>query len=193
MNYLKWFEEKLSKIKNFLLAVLLTLFHTLLKYLKWFDEKISKAENFLLVVLLTLMVGLAFLLVILRQFFNTGITGGEEFLRHLVLLVAFLGAAQAVRVNKHIKIDVLAKLLSVKFKNIAAIFINLFALVVTFLLAKAAWIFLLSEIEFGGASDIFGIKPWVFEIIIPLGFFLISYRFFLHFIDALVLAFRREK
>ena len=162
-----------------------------MKFLHWLDKKISTTENFLLAILLAAMVLLSFLLVVLRNVFHTGISGADEFLRHLVLLVAFFGAAQAASLQKHINIDVLSKLLKDSHKNIVAIIINVFSLIISFFLALGAWEFVMIEREIGGIP-LFGIQSWVYQVIIPLGFFLIGYRFLLHFLDALIKGVRRK-
>jgi len=186
MKFLHWLDKKLS-----LNMCLVAFLHNGMKFLHWLDKKLSTAENFMLAILLTAMVSLAFLLVVLRNIFHTGIYGADEFLRHLVLLVAFFGAAQAASLQKHINIDIFSKLLKDFYKNIAAIIINAFSLVITFFLALAAWEFVMIEREIGGIA-IFGIRTWMYQIIIPLGFLLIGYRFLLHFLDALIKAVRRK-
>lgn len=162
-----------------------------MKFLHWLDKKFSTIENYVLVILLVAMVFLAFLEVILRNIFHTAIPDSDRFLQHLVLLIAFFGAAQAAHQKKHINIDALSKLMNDSVKTIASIFINAFSLVVIFFLARASWSFVMGEREFGGI-EIFGIQPWVYELVIPVGFFLIGYRFFLHFLDALIKSVRRK-
>ncbi len=164
----------------------------MLKILHWIDEKLSVFENIILVTLLLTMVMLAFTLVILRNIFDTGISGADEFLRHLVLLVAFLGASQAARLEKHINVDVLTKLFKDIAKHYVRIVVNGVSLTITALLARAAWEFVMIERSFG-SPEIFGIVTWVFQLVIPIGFFLIGYRFLLHFLDELVLLIKGGK
>jgi len=162
-----------------------------MKFLFWIDRRLSTIENALLIILLAAMVSLGFLQVLLRNFFNTGIQGADEFLRHLVLVVAFFGASQAARSEKHIKIDILSRHLNKFRNNIVAVIINLFSMAVTLFLAVVAWKFIMIE-RGSGETAVFGIKIWVYQIIIPLGFTLIGFRFFLHFLDMLVKTVRRS-
>ena len=143
---------------------------------------LSKAETLLIVLLLGSMTALAFLQVILRNIFSTGILWADPFLRHLVLWVGFLGASQATRQEKHINLDILTRYTSPKMMNAFRIFTNLFAGSITALLARAGWVFLESEIE--SAETIFtigrtNIPAWWVQLIIPIGFGLMAFRFFM--------------
>ena len=162
-----------------------------MKLLRWIDERLSILENWMLVLLLATMTVLAFILVLLRNMFHSGIQGADEFLRHLVLLVAFFGAAQGARLQKHITIDVLARLFSDAKKQIISIIVNIFTVFVAVWLSNAAVIYVISKKEAGTAS-IFGIKIWFFQLIIPVGFFLIAFHFFMHIIEAIQTLRRRK-
>ncbi|MCP4723712.1 MAG: TRAP transporter small permease [bacterium] len=155
-----------------------------MKILRWIDNILSTAEKFLLVLFLSLMILLASFQVVLRNFFDWGIFWIDSFLRHLVLFVGFIGGAQATRIGKHINVDILARLLKESKKLKVAVVVNLFAMVVTAILAVKAWEFVTIEKEFGDVLS-FGIQTWIVQIIIPLGFILIGFRFFYHFCDSI--------
>lgn len=128
------------------------------------------------------MILLAFLQVILRNFFSTSIFWGDIFLRHLVLWIGFIGASLATKEGKHINIDVLSKLLTPKAKRISQIIVNLFASVICFFLMRAAITFIIMEREGGGIifSDI---PIWVAQIIIVIGFCIMMLRFFIRALE----------
>jgi TRAP-type C4-dicarboxylate transport system permease small subunit len=64
-----------------------------------------------------------------------------------------------------------------KTRQISKMVTDLFAVVVTFFLAQAAWKFVAEERSFN--SIVFASIPaWYFEIIIPIGFALMAMRFF---------------
>ena len=65
-------------------------------------------EDGLLVLIVATLVGIAGLQIILRDFFNIGLTWGDPLLRTLVLWVGMLGAMIASRTENHISIDCLA-------------------------------------------------------------------------------------
>jgi len=131
--------------------------------LKKIDVSLTFFENSLIVIILGAMVLLAFLQVLLRNVFETGILWGDIFLRHLVLWVGFLGASLATREEKH----------------------DAVAIIVSVWLAKAGYVFLKFEIE---ANTILfkNIPAWYFQLIIPVGFGLIGLRFLLKFIEQIL-------
>jgi len=73
------------------------------------DETIDRVEQTLLVTFLGFMILIAFLQIVLRNFFNTGLSGGDPLLRNLVLWIGFIGATLATREGKHINIDVVSR------------------------------------------------------------------------------------
>lgn len=137
---------------------------------------IENAETVVLITVLGLMVLFAFLQVVLRNIFNEGILWGDILLRHLVLWVGFIGASLATREQKHINIDLFGRFLSDKWKNIARLVTNLFSVFICYLLADAGWKFVQNEQMMG--TEVFAeIPAWYFQTIIPIGFFLMSFRF----------------
>lgn len=155
------------------------------KYITSINNLIAKIESVLLIIILFSMILLAFLQVILRNFFSTSIFWGDTLLRHLVLWIAFIGASLATKENRHINIDVLSRMLSKPAKRAAAIIVNLFAASVCFFLMKASITFLKYEKESG--STLFADIPvWVFQIIIAFGFGLMMLRFFIHALENVI-------
>ena len=157
-----------------------------MKVLKTIDRYLALTEGVIIVLFLTTMIGLAFLQVVLRNFFSTGIPWADTFLRHLVLWVAFLGASLSTRENKHINIDVLTKLLRPRGKLWSKCVVEVLSLAVCLFLGLAAWTFLAMERQ--GQGILFNNIPiWIFQIILPLGFFVIAFRFFLRVLDSLLI------
>lgn len=148
------------------------------KVISFIDEKLAAVENVLLILILTVMVLMAFLQVVLRNLFSIGILWGDIFLRHLVLWVGFLGASLATREGKHINIDIMSKLFSPAKLRFVKIFIDLVTSAVCFVLARAGYRFLLEEIE-AGTKLFRNVPAWWFQLIIPVGFALIGFRFVL--------------
>jgi TRAP-type C4-dicarboxylate transport system permease small subunit len=153
---------------------------------------IERAETIVLVSVLGIMVIFAFLQVILRNIFHEGILWGDIFLRHLVLWVGFLGASLATRDQKHINIDIFSRFMSDKGKSVVRFVTNLFSVFICYLLANASWTFVQDEQMMG--TEIFADVPaWYFQIIIPIGFFLMSFRFLILALDNIVEVFRTQK
>lgn len=149
------------------------------------DKGLLSVENLLIVLLLSVMVLMAFLQVILRNLFSMGILWADIFLRHLVLWVGFIGASLATRESKHINVDILSRLMSKKKQPYLRIFIDFVSAGVCFVLARAGYKFLSYEIEAG--TKLFNdIPAWIFELIIPVGFALIGFRFLLNLIEQII-------
>ena len=153
---------------------------------------IERTETFLLVLVLGIMVIFAFLQVVLRNIFNEGILWGDILLRHLVLWVGFLGASLATREQKHINIDIFSRFLADKGKLIIRLMTNLFSVYICYLLADAGWTFVQDEQMMG--TEIFtDIPAWYFQIIIPIGFILMSFRFLTLALENIVNLFKTQK
>jgi TRAP-type C4-dicarboxylate transport system permease small subunit len=147
-----------------------------MKFLRWFDRTLAKAETVVLVVFLGSMVILAFLQVVLRNFFGTGMFWADTLVRHLVLWAGFFGGSIAAFEGRHISIDALSKYLPQRWKQIAGVITNLFAAVVCYYLMQAALTFVRSEAEAGG-EFLFGLPSYVGMVIIPVGYLLLALHF----------------
>jgi TRAP-type C4-dicarboxylate transport system permease small subunit len=161
------------------------------KRLLAFEKVLGRLEGFILVLFLATMVGLSFLQVILRNFFETSLPNADILLRHLVLWVAFLGASLATQGGRHIRIDILPNLLPGRSRAVLEIIARGGAAVVSALLTRAAFRLVLVERE-AGSILLAGVPIWVFQVIIPIGLLLITFRFSLRTLEG-VLALRRPR
>jgi TRAP-type C4-dicarboxylate transport system permease small subunit len=153
-----------------------------MKFLRSLDRLLAKTETVVLVVFLGAMVVLAFLQVVLRNFFDTGMVWADTLVRHLLLWAGFFGGSIAAFEGRHIGIDALTKYLSQRWKNIAGVVTNFFAAVVCYFLADAGLTFVLSELEAGG-EFIFGLPAYAGMVIIPIGYGLLALHFVLKAIE----------
>ncbi len=148
----------------------------MLKFLRKLNKAIARIEEGFLILIVLFMVLAAFLQVILRSFFDHGILWGDILLRHLVLWIGFIGASLATKNEKHINIDLLTRYLKGRWHLLVQAAILLFSFIITIFLTHAGYRFVQVEKEFG--STLFkDIPTWYFQLIIPLGFFLMSMRF----------------
>ncbi len=130
------------------------------------------------------MIFLSLTQVVLRNIFEQGLPWADLLLRQLVLWVAFLGASLATRNDKHLSIDFLKYFLPSHW-NKRVIFIPLIAsAIISTYLSYYAWVFVQYEKE-GGAILYANIPIWVFQVILPISFAMIAFRFFLKAIMAL--------
>jgi TRAP-type C4-dicarboxylate transport system permease small subunit len=142
------------------------------------DSALNRFESLLLLVIILFMVGLAFLQVILRSFFHSSIFWGDILLRQLVLWITLLGASLATRDGRHINIDVLSRLLSGVSRRVVLGIVNLFAAVVSAFLVYTSVILIVNEMALG--TTLFGDFPtWPFQLILPVGFAVMTFRFIL--------------
>ena len=147
------------------------------------DQFLDRIEQALIMVFLTVMVGLSFLQVVLRLFFSTSILWGDVFLRHLVLWVGFLGAAEAASEGHHFTIDLVKKILPDSFRKPVFYLINSLASIGLLYLSGAALEFFRDE--FSAKSVLFSVGSfrvpsyWM-TASIPFGFLLLLVHFILH-------------
>ncbi|MFH1874934.1 MAG: TRAP transporter small permease [Pseudomonadota bacterium] len=142
---------------------------TIVNFFQRIDRIFAWVVDVLLVTILLSTVGITFLQVILRNFFNTGIPWAEIAGRNAVLWIAFLGAMLATRARQHLNIDAVAKLMPRKPRNALRVLLDAFAAVVCFFLAEAALTFVLGE-KMMDTELFLGLKSWMVQAIIPFGF-----------------------
>jgi TRAP-type C4-dicarboxylate transport system permease small subunit len=148
----------------------------MIKVLSFIDRAFAAVVKWLLVAILLIMVLLGALQVFLRNLFNSGISWSDVASRNMVLWIAFLGAILATRKRQHIAIDAISRFIPSAPRNIVAIFLDIFSCAVCYFLAKASYLFVLSEKGLGSLA--FGsIQMWVVESIIPIGFAMISLEY----------------
>jgi len=155
------------------------------------DEMIDRVEQALLVIFLSLMIFTAFLQIILRNFFATGLTWGDSLVRNLVLWVGFMGAALATREGKHINIDVVSRWMPWLAKAFIEFITHLFSFLICGLLTFAALKFMKNEALMGNVVFL-GIPAWIPEIILPVTFGLMAFRFGLRSLKNLSIIVKKE-
>lgn len=155
-----------------------------MKTINWLDQTLGGIERSLTAALLFLMVVLSFLQILLRNLFSTGIPTTDIVLRHLTLALAFLGASMATREGRHLKIDILPRVMPQWMKKISMVIVNLAALCVCIILAKAGWNFAMLE-RISDTPFILFIPLWFVKLIIPFGFLLVGFRFVLRTLQEL--------
>jgi TRAP-type C4-dicarboxylate transport system permease small subunit len=140
------------------------------------DEVIDRVEQTLVSILLGLMILIAFLQIVLRNIFATGIAWADPLVRNLVLWVGFVGAAIATREGRHINIDVLPRWVPQQGKAIIGVIVQLFAAFICGLLTFAAVKFVRNEALMGGVTFL-GIPAWCPQMILPVTFGIMALRF----------------
>jgi TRAP-type C4-dicarboxylate transport system permease small subunit len=136
-------------------------------------------ENGLLAALLGFLVLFSFVQIVLRNVFSIGVTWGDGLTRVVVLWLALLGALAASRDGRHIRMNALMQWLPPKLQVIAGVGSDLFAALVSAVLAYLAFVFVRDSRGYG--DMLLGQFPaWWFQAVMPVAFALIAYRFVLH-------------
>ena len=158
---------------------------------KRLDEIIARVEKYLVVLLLSLMMVLAFMQIVLRNFFETGLSWGDVLVRYLVLWVAFIGAALATKEDRHINMELFSRWVSDKGKAYLKGLSHLCSIFICSLLTYAALKFIYFEAQMG-STTILGTPIWIPELIIPIAFGLMTFRFALRLMSTIKKVFNSE-
>jgi TRAP-type C4-dicarboxylate transport system permease small subunit len=133
-------------------------------------------ENFLLVLLLVMLIGLSSAEILLRNLFSTALPWTDGLVRLGVLWIALTGAVAASRDHKHIAIDVAPRLFGARWQGPITAIRFLATAVVCGLLAWFSLRFVQDSREFGDTL-LADLPAWWFQLILPVGFGLIAYRY----------------
>ena len=141
-------------------------------------------ENALLVSLLAGLVALASAQILLRNVFSIGSPWADGLVRLIVLWLALVGAVAASRDRRHIAINLADRYLPERFMHPVNVIVDAFTALVAAVLAWFSLRFVLDAREFGDVL-LGGLPAWWFQVILPIGFALIAYRYVLRVVARL--------
>lgn len=141
-------------------------------------------EDGLLALLLATMVIIASVQILLRNVFDTGFAWGDPLLRIMVLWVALLGAMIATRNDNHISIDIFTRYLSEQSKQVTKFISDSFTFLICAVLTYHGIRFVIQD-QAAGVTAFYGFPAWWFELIIPLGFTVMSLRYLIRCVTGL--------
>ncbi len=146
------------------------------RWLKRAERLGRHLENAVLVALLGGLVVIAAGQIVLRDGFSLALPWADGVVRVAVLWIAMVGAVAASRDRKHIAIEVAGRLLPPAWRRPLEVLRYLVTAAVCALLARFAWSFVADSRNYG---DLFSnLWPaWWFQLVLPVGFGLIAYRF----------------
>lgn len=145
------------------------------KKLEGIFSALGWVEVGILGVMLGTLIVLGGLQIVLRNIFHSGILWADPLMRHIVLWLGCLGAALATTNARHINIDVFSRLLPKTVKPWRRSLVYGATAAATFMLGVSAWRLVVDERLYGEIA--FGSVPvWVLQVILPVAFFMISYR-----------------
>lgn len=135
-----------------------------------------KVEDYTLVVILIGMMLLAVTQIFLRNFFESGLSWIDPLVRIGVLWIALIGAMIGTRKGGHISIDILAQYIP---EHLKGVLVRVTSAVSASICGLMSWVsikFLIEEYEYG-VSAFGSIPAWPFELIMPIGFSVMTVRF----------------
>jgi TRAP-type C4-dicarboxylate transport system permease small subunit len=153
-----------------------------MKLLNKLDKAVSQIEQVCIVVMLSTMIGVTCVQILLRNFFETGLSWGDPLIRYLVLWVGFIGAALATREDRHITIDIASRWSKGRSRQFLRAISYVCSIIICSTLFVAALIFVSNEAQMGG-STFLGIPAWIPQIILPVTFGLMTLRFALRLLQ----------
>jgi TRAP-type C4-dicarboxylate transport system permease small subunit len=157
--------------------------------LQLIDRSLARFEKWLIVLFLSLMLLFAFVQVVLRGLYTHAhikwanewmaqIGWSEPFARLLVLWLAFLGASLLTGDGKHIKIDLFATVISGRWLLARDVVLSVACLGVCAAMFKVCLDYIALERAYGGVMFL-QIPNWVGQLILPVGFATMCFRFLL--------------
>jgi TRAP-type C4-dicarboxylate transport system permease small subunit len=145
-------------------------------YVKRIGRFFGHLEKWVLVLLISFLTVFAILQIILRNFFSTGLVWGDDLLRHGVLWISFLGAARATLEKKHIRIDLLSRIVPARAIFVVDFMCCFISFLICLALFWASWNFVQDE-RLAGDISFASIPFWWLELIFPISFGLMAFRF----------------
>ena len=135
---------------------------------------LSEVEHGLSVLALTLLTLLPIVEIVLRRF-DSGVPGGTPFVQHLTLVVALLGGALAARDDRLLALATGSFLPAGHITTAAKALAGFVGAAVSGLLARSGIDLVRLERE-AGRNITEGVPVWAFQVLLPLGFAVITWR-----------------
>lgn len=145
--------------------------------LRKISNVIEKIEEIIIFILVMCMILFSFLQIILRNFFSISVFWFDDFSRHAVLWVGFLGASVVTGYAKHINIDILSRAFKGRAKNILNAIKYVISSAICIILTIASIKFLRFEMESGEKSITLKVPIWYLEVFFPITLGMMAFRF----------------
>ena len=148
---------------------------------KFLDKQVSLLSIFLLNLALIAFIILTFSViyeVIARSILNKPTIWSLEIVTYMISCVAFFGSAYVLRINKHLEINLLTKILPIKVRLI----FNLIANIIAFIFCFIAFYYGCKLINLSYILGVVSVSElrvplWIPQMTVPIGFFALSLEF----------------
>lgn len=144
-----------------------------------FFDGLGQVEVAVLALLLGTLIFFGCLQIFLRNVFHSGIIWADPLMRHIVLWLGCLGGVMATARLRHISIDILTRFLPAPLQPVRDRAIYFATAIAASVLGMAALRLVIDEREFGERAFL-SVDVWVLQVILPVAFFMITYRSFLN-------------
>lgn len=138
---------------------------------------LGRLEEGLIAFLLAAMTLITFGQVVARYLFNYSFVWALELSTFLFGGLIFLGMSYGVRVNAHIGVDALVKILPTRIAHRLGIVATLLCLVYAAIVFAGGWVYVTKIQQIGILAQDIPIPQWIPRIVLPLGFALLFLRF----------------
>jgi len=142
-------------------------------------------EDYLVVLLLSLIILVSLTQIGMRLFFNSSIIWGDEFIKIIILWLAMIASVSASRSNRHLKIDLIDNFFSNKISHLPKIISKLFVSIICGVVTWHSILYIHLIITFD-ETVLNGFPAWIAYAIVPLSFFMMSYRYFFQALSHIV-------
>ena len=141
--------------------------------IRWLDRLEEGSIAFLLAV----MTLVTFAQVIARYVFNYSFVWALELVTFLFAWLIFLGMAYGVRVGSHIGVDALVRVLSPRAARVVLIVATLCCIGYALIALYGGYVYMSRMRAIGTLAEDLPIPVWIPQIVLPLGFALLAFRF----------------
>jgi C4-dicarboxylate transporter DctQ subunit len=141
-------------------------------------EVINRLEEWLMASLLAFMTVLTFIQVVMRYVFNTGWVWSLEATTYSFAALVLIGMSYGVRTKTHIATDLLTRKLSEPLRRRVAIVAIVACIAYALLMLYGSVILVDRLMTLGNAARDIPAPKWLLTATMPLGFALLTYRFF---------------
>jgi C4-dicarboxylate transporter DctQ subunit len=141
-------------------------------------EVINRLEEWLMASLLAFMTVLTFIQVVMRYVFNTGWVWSLEATTYSFAALVLIGMSYGVRTKTHIATDLVTRKLSEPLQRYVAIVAIVACIAYALLMLYGSVILVDRLMTLGNAARDIPAPKWLLTATMPLGFALLTYRFF---------------
>ncbi|KQC11161.1 MAG: hypothetical protein APR62_10425 [Smithella sp. SDB] len=132
-----------------------------------FDRLLVRMEKGTVVFMLFTLMMISFIEVIARNFFKVGFLWIDEFMRVLVLWLAFVGGALCSEYARHMRVDVFLHYAKGRWKKYMRLTGSIFIIIICLVLFVASIKYIGYQMEATVSLILQGVPDWVIGLIIP--------------------------